>query len=124
VFLGGQTAAEAGEFETAEKLFQSIRKTYPDSGKLGYKLALVQFQAKRIPDSQATLLALLRAGYRSSDVFNLLAWCYHRQNYFKEALAAMDQAVAIDPSRESNYLDLCTVLIANKRFLVAYEAVK
>jgi len=124
VFLGAKTAAEAGDFETAERLFQSIVKTYPDKSKLGYNLALVQFQAKRIPDSQATLVELVRAGHQSSEVFNLLAWCHHRQNYFEEAVAAMDQAIALDPSRESNYIDLCTILIAHQRFLVAYEAVK
>ena len=124
VFLGAKTAAEAGDFETAERLFQSIGTTYPDKRKLGYNLALVQFQAKRIPDSEANLLELVRTGHQSTEVFNLLAWCYHRQNHFEEAVAAMDQAIALDPSRESNYLDLCRILIAHQRFLVAYEAVK
>jgi tetratricopeptide (TPR) repeat protein len=124
IFLGGQVAAQSSDFETAEQLFASIRATYPDSSRLGYQLAWVQYQANRIQESQQTLNDLIEAGRTSSQIYNLLSWCLHKQNKFKDAVAAMDHAIELDPSAEGNYLDLGMILLAHKRLPVALEAAK
>jgi tetratricopeptide (TPR) repeat protein len=116
IFLGAQAAAQADDFETAERMFASIGSTYPDTAKLGYNLALVQYRANRIDESQTTLRKLVGAGHETSDIYNLLGWCLYKQANFKEAVAAMDQAIEIDPTRESNYLDVGMMLIELRRY--------
>src|SRR6266849_2546405 len=103
VFLGAETAAQSGDLGTAEELFASIRSTYPDRGQLGYELAMVQYQAKKFAESQATLQQLTAAGTRESRVYNLLSWCYHRQNRLPEAVKTMKTAIDLDPAAETNY---------------------
>jgi tetratricopeptide (TPR) repeat protein len=123
-FLGGQVAAEVRDYEIAERLFGSIESTYPDKAKLGYNLALVQYQGDHIEQCQATLLKLIEAGVASSDIYNLLAWCYHKRGDLKEAVAAMDLAIDREPSRESSYLDLGMILLSHERLPVALESAK
>jgi tetratricopeptide (TPR) repeat protein len=124
MFLGGQVAAEAGDYETAEELFSSIGSIYPDVTKLGYNLALVQYQSDQIERSQATLLKLIEGGHVSNDIYNLLSWCYHEQGKLKEAVAAMDRAIDRNPAEVANYLDLARILLNHKRYPVALEAAK
>ena len=124
VFLGGQAATEAEDYATAEQMFNSIWSAYPDTAKLGYSLALVQYRSNRIDAAQATLRQLLDAGRESSDIYNLQSWCFHKQGKLKEAVRAMDQAIDLDPRRETNYLDLGKILIEHKRYSVALEAAK
>ena len=123
-FLGGQVATQAKDFETAELLFSSIRSTYPDAARIGYHLAWAQYQRNQLAKSETTLRQLLAAGHESSDIDNLLSWSLHKQDKFKEAVAAMDRAIELSPSRESNYLDLGMILIAHQRLPVALEAAK
>ena len=110
-FLGGQVAVELHDFETAESMFNSIRTTYPDSQKLGYNLAMAQYRAGRYRQSQATLEQLISAGHESGELYNLLAWCFYRQDDFKTAAEKLDRAIALDPSDETNYLDGGMMLI-------------
>jgi tetratricopeptide (TPR) repeat protein len=111
VFLGGQVAAELHDYEAAQSLFSSIWSTYPDTAKLGYNLALAQYRGGRFPQSQATLRRVISAGHDSSEIYNLLAWCFYKQDDFKGAATALDQAIALDPADESNYLDGGLMLI-------------
>jgi tetratricopeptide (TPR) repeat protein len=122
IFLGAETAAQSGDLGTAERLFASIRSTYPNRAQLGYELAMVQYQAKHFQESQATLQQLTEAGTRESRVYNLLSWCYHRQNRLAEALAAMRQAVELDPAAETNYDHLAQILLEEGRYADATEA--
>ena len=122
VFLGAETAAQSADFGTAERLFESIRSTYPDRAQLGYELAMVQYQAKRFAESQATLQQLTAAGNRESRVYNLLGWCYHRQNRLTEAVAAMHRAIELEPAAETNYDHLTQILIEEGRYADATEA--
>lgn len=124
VFLGAKTAAQCGDFEIAESLLNSIRSTYPDTAKLGYEIALVQYNAKRLAESQVTLQQLIAAGTRDAKIFNLMSWCYHRQNRLTEAVAAMKQAISLEPRVETNYDHLAQILIEQQHYPDAYEAVK
>lgn len=115
IFLGAQVASQENDLDTAQRMFASIWPTYPDTEKLGYNLALVQYRANRIDESQMTLRKLVGAGHETSDIYNLLGWCLYKQGNFKEAVAAMDKAIEIDPTRESNYLDVGMILIEIRR---------
>jgi tetratricopeptide (TPR) repeat protein len=122
IFLGAETAAQSGDLGTAEKLFTSIRSKYPARAQLGYELAMVQYQATHFQESQATLQQLTAAGTRESRVYNLLSWCYHRQNRLLEAVAAMNRAIDLDPAAENNYDHLAQILIEEGRYADATEA--
>jgi len=122
VFLGGQAASQAGDYETAEQLLAAISATYPDAGKLGYNLALAQYNAGRIERSQATLQRLFDAGYETGDIDNLMAWCLYKQDRVNDAVARMDRAIEREPGKESNYLDVGMMLIEQHRYPGAMEA--
>ena len=119
VFLGGQVAAEAKDYEIAENLFDSIKSIYPDKATLGHNLAQAQYQANRFSESQSTLLGLIAKGYETSDIYNLLGWCYLKLNKKREAVRAFDQAIDLEPTKESNYLDLGLILTDSNLLTVA-----
>jgi len=122
VFLGGEVAAQARDFPTAEQMFASIRSNYPDPAKLNYQLARAQYQAKQFVECLATLQPLVAADRATSEIENLLGWCYEGQGDFARAVAAMDKAIEEDPSNESNYLDVGRMLLEAHRPKGALEA--
>jgi len=124
VLLGAQIADEAGDYGTAENLLTSIRSNFPDPAMLGYRLALVQYHAKQFEESQKTLLDLLAAGYKSGQILNLLAWCYDKRNDPKEAVQALKEGINLEPSEESNYVDLIQILSADGSLPRALETAK
>jgi tetratricopeptide (TPR) repeat protein len=124
VFLGARIAAEMHDFETAEKLFGAIRSTYPDRAALGYNLALAQYNAQHFSDAQQTLLELMDSGVRTGDIYNLLGWCYQKQNRTDDAVHAFKEAIRQEPSKDQNYLDLDKVLLNAGRLLAALETSK
>jgi tetratricopeptide (TPR) repeat protein len=124
VFMGGQVAAQAHDLPTAEQMFASIQSTYSDRTKLGYHLARAQYQAKHFVECQATLQSFVDAGHATSEIENLLGWCYEGQGDFVRAVAAMDKAIEEDPANESNYLDVGRILLEAHRPKGALEAAK
>ena len=108
--LYGRIAGEAGDYETAEKLFNSIRSDHPEPLTVGYHLGLVQFRTGRFADCQQTLVEVLSGGQGNSKIQNLLGHCYQGQEKVGEALAAFQRAISRNPTEESNYLDLVRLL--------------
>jgi len=124
VFLAGEVALDSGDYETAERFWRSIESSYSDRAALGYRLGKTRFLSGRIEESQHTILGLLESGIRSVDLYNLLAWCYERQDRLQDAVTAMEKAIALEPARESNYLDLGSMLQAHQVWKVALEAAR
>jgi tetratricopeptide (TPR) repeat protein len=122
VFLGGQVAAELHEFDTAELLFTSIGRTYSDKAKLGYNLAMVQYRAGQYRGTESTLKRLVESGHESSEIYNLLAWCFYKQDDFKAAASTLDKAIALEPSDETNYLDGGMMLVEHHLLEGALDA--
>jgi len=112
VFLGAQIADQMQDYQTAEKLFDSIQSTFPDQPRLEYNLALVQYHAGRFAQSQQILEALINSGSKNAAIFNLLGWCQQKQARPKEAVQALQESVQLAPSEEMNYLDLGRILLA------------
>jgi tetratricopeptide (TPR) repeat protein len=119
VFLCGQVAFEGADYDLAVRLYASIWSSYPDAKKLTSSIAQAEYRAGRFSECQHTLLGLIGLGYATSDSYNLLAWCYYKQQKFQETVRAFDQAIDSEPSNESNYLDLGKVLIEHHRYRVA-----
>jgi tetratricopeptide (TPR) repeat protein len=124
VFLGAQIAEEMGDYATAEKMLSSIESTFPDAAEWGYTLAFVQYHAKSFKEAQSTLVHLTESGYKTGAIYNLLGWCYQELHQPEEAAAALEEAIRIEPSKESNSLDLVKVLLAGRRFSAALDAAK
>jgi tetratricopeptide (TPR) repeat protein len=97
-------------------LFASIISTFPDRATLGYKLAAVQFRSNHVEASQRTLLDLISAGYRKSEVYELLGWCYNKQGRTEKAVQAFESAIALEPAREANYLGLGTIFLDRRQY--------
>ena len=108
--LYGQIAGRAEDYETAEKLFASIRSSHPQPATVGYHLGLVQFRTGRFADCQQTLLEALSGGRGSSKIHNLLGHCYQGQEVVQQAMAAFQTAIGLNPAEEANYLDLVHLL--------------
>lgn len=108
--LYGRIAGEAGDYETAEKLFTSIRSNHPEPLTVGYHLGLVQFRTGRFADCRQTLLESLSDGQGNGKIQNLLGHCYQGEGKVGEALAAFQRSISRNPTEESNYLDLVRLL--------------
>src|SRR5258708_2871916 len=87
VFLGAETAAQSRDFDAAERRCDWMRSTSPDRGRWGYERAMVKYRGNRFAESQAPLEQRRAGGARDARVYNLVGWCYHRQNRLPEAVA-------------------------------------
>jgi len=124
IYLFGEIASEAGDSTTAVGLFESIKSSYPDRLRLDYKIALAQYRGAHFPEAESMLLDLINTGRPDSEVYNLLARCYYKQNKFQETVRAMDQAIDLEPAKESNYLDLGQMLLDRQLLTPAHEVAK
>jgi tetratricopeptide (TPR) repeat protein len=111
IFLGAQIADEMQDYSTAEKMLASIQSA-PEQSKIDFTHALVEYHAGRFDQSQRILQDLIAAGTKSAAVFNLLGWCYHKQNRLAEAVQTLEESIKLAPQDEANYLDLSKVLLA------------
>ena len=116
VFTAAQVAAELQDFVSAEALFRSISKSYPDQEKLGYALARVIYRSGKLSECSDILRHTITAGHESSEIDNLLGWCLYKNGDSKAAVAALDRAIALDPTEESNYIDVGMMLLENHLF--------
>lgn len=124
VFQAARTAAEFGDYDTAQKLFSALRATYPDHGILEYNIALSEFSVGRFADSEKTLQAAIATGVPTADMYALLGWCYQRQGKHVEAVHSFQRAIGLDSSRDTLFLDLAEVLSENKDFQGALEIIR
>ncbi len=123
-FQGGRVATEFGDYETAEKMFLSIRTTYPNPAVLNYNLALAQYGAKRYADCEKTLQDSIAQGHGTSEVYALLGWADQKQGRLPEMLTAFEKAINMEPSNQTTYLDLGEALLEKKNYGTAMEVAK
>jgi tetratricopeptide (TPR) repeat protein len=121
-FLGAEIADEMGDYETAEGMFTSLEAGFPDQAQLTYRIALVRYHAARFSDSQRTLLDFMATGHESAQLYNLLAWCYYKQNRSGDAVQALQRAIELAPAEETSYLDLAQILTENRSLPSALRA--
>lgn len=124
VFQGAAEAAQAGDFETALHLFSAIRRRYNDRLTLLYNIAYCQYRTSRFREARTTLGELLDGGPAGSDVYSLLGWSYRQEGRLEDAVQAFRMGIAVDPGNESNYLDLATALMDDKRNPAALSVMK
>jgi len=124
VLLGAQIADQAEDFETAQKLLESLSSSDTDFAIVQYRLALVEYHAKRFAESQSRLQRLIDSGHETSQAHNLLGWSYQQQANLKAAAESFERAIALAPADESNYLDLGRILLAHGSLRAALDVAK
>jgi tetratricopeptide (TPR) repeat protein len=124
IFMAATVAADAEDFETAEAMLQSIRVSYPDHAAVEYQLALVQYHEGHIADSQATLADMIAKGEGTGDTHNLLGWCWFKSGDLNQAEQELNEAIRVDPSVATNYLDLARIQLAGRRLDAALETAR
>ena len=118
---------QLGDSRAAKMNLERILRARPDHKAaiaLGHQAALGEYRANRFADSQSTLEALIGAGVRKAEVFNLLAWSFHRQNRLTEAVGAMRQAIELEPAVETNYDNLAQILLDQKENVAAADVIR
>jgi tetratricopeptide (TPR) repeat protein len=122
-YVAGRVALDGKDYELAERVFLSLRSSYPDTAALGYQIALAQYHQDRFANAEKTLAELVAAGQATSETHNLLGWCLEEQGQRGEAIDELSKAIELDPSKESYYLDLAGILAASTRRLAAALAI-
>src|SRR5207302_880541 len=113
---------QAGDFEEAERMMDSISGSASDSPDIQFRRATVQYHAGHFAQCQNTLQPLISGSSATPQMYNQLGWCYHRLNKPKEAAEAFEHAIALAPADESNFVDLIKVLEAHNFLTVALDA--
>ena len=121
VLLGAQIADEMQDYQTAETLLVSSQSSFSDTATLKYWLALVRFHAKQFEQSEQLIRQLLDAGQQSAKIYRLLGWCLQEQHHYQDAVHAFQQAIDLEPTNETNYLDLGKILLTEGRLVPAIE---
>ena len=125
------TQFHLGQLETAKRNLEWILKHKPDHPQArallakiqaggGFDTALSAYQSGRFADSQALLERLASQGTRDPRVFNLLAWCLHRQGRSEEALAAARKAIELAPADAEWYGNAAQILLENRMLEAAW----
>lgn len=124
VLLGAQIADEMQDYQTAETLLVSSQSNLSDRATLKYRLALVRFHARQFAESEQLIQQLLDAGQQSGELYRLLGWCRQEQHHHQDAVRAFQEAIKLEPTNETGYLDLGKILLSERRLVPALELTK
>ena len=108
--LGAGTALAARDYEEALRLLEPAGASNPGFPGLAFNIALAEYNSGRYADCATKLQRLAGTSQDSSEVENLLGWCYEKQGKHAPAISALRQAITLGPNQESNYLDLGNML--------------
>ncbi len=122
IFLGAEISDQAGDYEEAERLLNSISSSEANEPDIQFRRATVQYHAGHFAECQNILQPIVATPGATAQIYNLLGWCYHRLNKPKEATESFEHAIALTPADESNYVDLIKVLEAHNFLRVAFDA--
>jgi tetratricopeptide (TPR) repeat protein len=106
IYLGGQIAIEAKDWETAERLFTSIQARHPQPSLVDYQLARIRYETGRYEESKQLLEPIANSPESNGSVLNLLAWCYAKEGDEETAEKILLFAVDHFPAEPANFVDL------------------
>jgi tetratricopeptide (TPR) repeat protein len=124
VLLGAQIADEMQDYRTAETLLASLPPDLSDQATVKYQLALVKFHANQFAESEKLVQQLLDAGHQSGEIYRLLGWCRQEQRQHQDAVRAFQEAIKLEPTNVTSYLDLGKILLTERRIVPALELTK
>lgn len=120
-FRAGLLLVRIAKYEAGARAFERAAAGHPDPYLAGYNLALAQLRAKRNEDAIRTAERLIAAGHRKPELYNLLGHAYENAGRTKESYDSLRTATHLDPSDETNYLDLIEICLAHRNFDLALE---
>jgi tetratricopeptide (TPR) repeat protein len=97
VFLGGQVAMDARDYQTAESLFMTARSKYPDPAAVEFQIAMAQYRDGRAAQSEKTLFEAIQAKRANGEAYVLLCKVLMGQGADASALRFATQAVQAFP---------------------------
>lgn len=119
--LGAQIADQMEDYATAESLLVSLHPGAPEENEVNYRLAVVKFHAGEFAACRMILEPLAGKGVKKGEVLRLLGWCYQREGRYEDALHAFQEAIRMDPTDQTNFVDLGNMLVAEHRYSAALE---
>jgi tetratricopeptide (TPR) repeat protein len=124
IYRGGQMAMEAKDWDTAERLFTSIRTAHPKPALVVYQLAKIRLETGRIAESRILLEPIANSPEANGSVFYLLAWCYLKDG--DEAMAKKVFYYGTDkfPEEPANFIDLGKICLKANSLDEALEVVR
>ncbi len=119
--LGAQIADEMRDYATAESVLESVQPSFADQTTLSHRRALVKFHARHFAESRAILQQLVDEGHKTGDILRLLGWSFEQEGRYEDAVREFREAIQLNPAEEQNYLDLGSILLAERRVAPALE---
>jgi tetratricopeptide (TPR) repeat protein len=120
-FEAGALLAALQIYKAAARQFELALPNYPDRYSAGYNLVLAKIKSEDYPDAIESGQKLIAAGYRKAELYNLLAEAYEKTGNTQEAYNSLRTATRVEPSDETNYIDLITLCIDHKNYDLGAE---
>lgn len=108
--LRGRSFEQAGEFDKARKLYESLRKQYPDNNDVIHRLGVVADAQRRHAEAEGMFLYVLQKDPRNAEVMADLGYCYFLQGQLTKAESALTKATTLEPSNSRYRNNLGLVL--------------
>ena len=119
----GLMLARMEKYELAAREFEGATAGR-DAYLAGYNLALARLKANQADGAVQAVLSLQAKGFRTAELYNVLAQAYEKRNQTREAFDALRSAIQIDPGDETNYLDLIALCLDHKNLDLALDIAK
>ncbi len=124
IYLGGQTALEARDWDTAERLFTSIQSTHPEPSVVAYQLARIRYETGRFSESRMLLEPIVNSPESNGSFLNLLAWCYLKEGDKETAKKILSYATDNFSAEPLNFLDLGKLYLKDNSLDKALQVVQ
>jgi tetratricopeptide (TPR) repeat protein len=124
IYLGGQMALEAKDWETAERLFTTIRSTHPKPFLVDYQLARIRYETGRFDECKMLLEPIANSAESNGSVVNLLAWCYLKEGDGETAKKILFYAIDRFPEEPASFVDLGKLCLKENSLDKGLEVVK
>ena len=104
----GRNFEKGGQWDKARKVYEDLRKKYPESATIAHRLGIVADSERRHGEAEQLFLFALQRQPNDAQIMNDLGYCYYLQGNLPQAEPYLRQAVALQPanSRFRNNLGL------------------
>jgi len=120
-FQAGVLLAGLDQFEAAAGHFRRAMEGLPDPYEAAYNLVLAWIKSNHPDRAVEAGEELIRRAYRKPELYNLLSQAYEQSGRTKEAYGALRRATELDPTDETNYLDLIALCLDHQNWDLSLE---
>jgi tetratricopeptide (TPR) repeat protein len=111
----------AGDYDKARKIYESLRKSHPDNLDVVHRLGVVADAQRRHGEAEGMFLYVLARDPRNAEVLSDLGYCYYLQGQLTKAESAILKAATIEPENELYHNNLGLVVGQQGRYDEALE---